>query len=154
MHNFPAPLSRIESDALLDRCEQLFDERRLGMWATILRSPEAGEEPLAGCVGLWVVREGLSFAPAIELAWRLFPQYWGRGIATEAARASAAYGFDALGLDELVAYTAAANAPSRRVMERLCMRRDPAEDFLHPAIAPGHRLSQHVLYRLPAPGRS
>jgi RimJ/RimL family protein N-acetyltransferase len=43
------------------------------------------------------------------------------------------------------------NLRSRAVMERLGMRRDPAEDFDHPALPDGHRLRRHVLYRLGAP---
>jgi RimJ/RimL family protein N-acetyltransferase len=52
------------------------------------------------------------------------------------------------GLDEVVSFTAAVNEPSRAVMERLGMRRDPAEDFLQPGLPDDHRLQPHVLYRL------
>jgi RimJ/RimL family protein N-acetyltransferase len=47
-----------------------------------------------------------------------------------------------------VAFTVPANIASRRVMGRLGMRRLPADDFEHPAIAEGHPLRPHVLYRL------
>ena len=42
-----------------------------------------------------------------------------------------------LGLEQIVALTAAGNARSRRVMERLGMRRDPADDFDYPALPEG-----------------
>jgi ribosomal-protein-alanine N-acetyltransferase len=59
-----------------------------------------------------------------------------------------AYGFERLGLAEIVSFTTTANVRSRRVMEKLGMRRSPDEDFLHPLIAEGHPMRPHVLYRL------
>ena len=51
-------------------------------------------------------------------------------------------------LDEIVAYTAVPNAPSRRVMEKLGMSHDAEGDFNHPAVPENHPLQRHVLYRL------
>jgi RimJ/RimL family protein N-acetyltransferase len=81
---------------------------------------------------------------------RLLRAYWGRGYATEAARAALRYGFGNLGLDEIVAVTVPKNWRSRRVMERLGMSRAPAEDFDHPNLPEG-ALKRHVLYRLRQP---
>jgi RimJ/RimL family protein N-acetyltransferase len=71
-----------------------------------------------------------------------------RGLATEAARAAMRYGFDELALAEIVAFTARDNERSRRTMERLGMKRDPAEDFKHPQLQKDDPLSAHVLYRI------
>jgi RimJ/RimL family protein N-acetyltransferase len=51
-------------------------------------------------------------------------------------------------LEEIVAFTVPGNARSRRVMEKVGMRRDTAGDFDHPVFAPGHPLRRHVLYRI------
>ena len=59
-----------------------------------------------------------------------------------------AYAFESLGLDEVVSFTATTNVRSQRVITRIGMRRDPAEDFDHPRVPVGHRLRRHVLYRL------
>ena len=67
----------------------------------------------------------------------------------EAARAALADVFRRTDLPEVVAYTARQNAPSRRVMEKLGMVHDPAEDFPHPAVPLDHPLCMSVLYRLP-----
>jgi len=67
---------------------------------------------------------------------------------TEGARAWLDYGFGVLGLPEIVAFTAAINQPSRRVMEKLGMTRNPADDFDHPSVAEHSPLRRHVLYRL------
>jgi RimJ/RimL family protein N-acetyltransferase len=74
--------------------------------------------------------------------------------ATEVAHAIVRYGFETLGLDELVSFTVPANARSRRVMEKLGMTHDPAADFDHPRLPAGHPLRRHVLYRLNRSGWS
>jgi RimJ/RimL family protein N-acetyltransferase len=89
-----------------------------------------------------------SFMPCVEIGWRLSTAYWGHGYATEAARLALGHGFGSLGLREIVSFTSATNLRSRAVMERLGMRRDPADDFDHPSIPEGHVLRRHVLYRL------
>jgi len=74
-------------------------------------------------------------------------KYWGQGLATEAARAVLHHGFETLRIDEIVALTVPANVRSRRVMEKIGMMRDPADDFDHPGLPQGHALRRHVLYR-------
>jgi ribosomal-protein-alanine N-acetyltransferase len=117
-----------------------------GQW--IVEIP--GEASFAGAVGLGRVSYEAHFTPAVEVAWRLARAYWGRGYATEAARAALDYGFDTLGLGEIVAVTVPANLRSRRVMERLGMTRDPNDDYDHPNLPDGP-LKRHVLYRLRNP---
>lgn len=147
MRHYPAPLTRAESDAFVDRIEACFAERGHGLWVV----DPGGTGACVGYVGLWPVPDTLACAPAVEVGWRLAASTWGRGYAPEAARAALADGFARLGLAEVVSFTAVGNLPSRRVMEKLGMTRDPAEDFDHPALPVGHRLRRHVLHRLTAP---
>jgi ribosomal-protein-alanine N-acetyltransferase len=137
-------LTRAQSDALVDRIEAHFAEHGFGLWALEL----PGVAAFAGFVGLSNARFAAPFTPCVELGWRLAAAHWGRGYATEAARAAAQFGFDRVGLREIVAFTTVANRASRAVMERLGMTRDPRDDFEHPALAPGDPLRPHVLYRL------
>ncbi len=102
-------------------------------------------------VGLHRVRPELPCAPAVEIGWRLQPDAWGHGYATEAATAALAFGFEEAGLREIVAFTTTLNARSQAVMERLGMRRDEAGDFDHPSVPVGSPLRCHVLYRAAAP---
>jgi RimJ/RimL family protein N-acetyltransferase len=156
MEHFPAALSVRQSAAAVARIERCFQERGYGLWAVEVRGRGAEdiETSFAGFVGLEpVADERLAFAPAVELGWRLAQPLWGRGIATEAASAAMAFAFDELTLTELVSYTAVSNVRSQRVMRRLGMRRDPAEDFLHPGIPAGDPLAPHVLYRIDAHAR-
>jgi RimJ/RimL family protein N-acetyltransferase len=83
----------------------------------------------------------------VEIAWRLAAAYWNRGYATEGARSALTFGFDELGLDEILSFTVPSNLPSRRVMEKIGMTRNPADDFDHPELPEGHALRRHVLYR-------
>jgi RimJ/RimL family protein N-acetyltransferase len=107
-----------------------------------------GEAPFIGFVGLAVPGFSAHFTPCVEVGWGLAFEHWGRGYATEAARLALGYGFGTLALSEVVSFTSATNQRSRAVMERLGMRRDPADDFDHPAMPEGHPLRSHVLYRL------
>ena len=84
------------------------------------------------------------------MAWRLARDYWGKGYAIEAAGAALDYGFEQLGLQQIVAMTVPANWRSRRVMEHLGMTRAPEDDFDHPRVPEGP-LRRHVLYRLHNP---
>jgi RimJ/RimL family protein N-acetyltransferase len=106
------------------------------------------EARLIGAAGLLRVRFVAPFTPAIEIGWRFARPYWGQGYAFEAARALLDDGFGRLGFDEIVAFTVPANRRSWRLMERLGMARDPADDFDHPGVPRGHALRRHVLYRL------
>ncbi len=146
MAHFPALLDRAASDALVDRIEAHFSEHGFGPWAVEVD----GGEPFVGVVGLARVRFDAHFTPAVELMWRLARASWGRGYATEAARAASRIAFEQLGLPEVVSFTVPANQRSRAVMARIGMTHDPRDDFDHPHLAVGHPLRRHVLYRLPA----
>jgi RimJ/RimL family protein N-acetyltransferase len=142
------PLSHrgLSAEAWVARARAHWDERGFGQWVVEL----PGEASFIGVVGLGVVSFEAPFTPAVDVAWRLARAYWGRGYATEAARAALEYGFRKLGLGEIVALTVPANQRSRRVMERLGMTHAPEDDFDHPRIAEGP-LRRHMLYRLRNP---
>ena len=144
MEHLPARLTRAESDALVDRMEASWDRDGYGQWAL----ERLADGAFLGFAGLSAPGFEAAFTPCVEVGWRLAVGAWGHGHATEAARAAVDYGFRRLGLAEIVSFTVPANRRSRAVMERLGMRRDPADDFDHPAIAEGHPLRRHVLYRL------
>lgn len=107
-------------------------------------------EPI-GFIGMTYTDHPEPFLPngSVEIGWRLAPEYWGRGFATEGARAWLAHGFEALRLQEIVSFAVWDNTPSIAVMKRLGMSHDPAEDFDDPQ-APADRpdLRRIVIYRL------
>jgi RimJ/RimL family protein N-acetyltransferase len=148
MEFFPATLSREQSDSLIKRIEAHFHQHGFGLYAAELQSGGT----FAGFVGLNVPSFKARFTPCVEAGWRIAPELWGQGLATEGARAVIDHGFRVVGLKEIVSFTVPANLRSRRVMEKLGMKHNPADDFDHPQLPPGHALRRHMLYRLAAPG--
>lgn len=143
MAYFPALIARADSDAGIDVWLGQFAANGWGNWA--LERREDGT--FIGYTGLTVPRRVLPFSPCVEIGWRLARPYWSAGYATEAATEALRIGFDDIGLNEIVSFTALPNRRSRAVMERIGMR-DAHEDFDHPALPAGHPLQRHCLYRL------
>jgi RimJ/RimL family protein N-acetyltransferase len=137
-------LTRAESNALAVRIVDRFRQKGFGQWAVEI----PGVAPFIGFIGLAVPSFEAHFTPAIEIGWRLAFEHWGRGYATEGARAVLNFAFTRAGLDDVVSFTSQTNTRSRAVMERIGMRHDPRDDFDHPALEPTHPLLRHVLYRL------
>ncbi len=146
MRHFPSTLTRHQSDALIDGLREHFETRGFGPWA--LELPQI--DGCVGAAGLAVPSFDSHFTPCVEIAWRLAAEHWGHGYAQEAARAALHSAFVHLELKQVVSFTTPDNQRSWRVMQQLGMQRDPAEDFEHPNLPPGHPLRRHVLYRLDA----
>jgi RimJ/RimL family protein N-acetyltransferase len=144
MEHLQGPMSRERSDDFVDRIEANWDEHGWGLWAVEV----VGGPPFVGYVGLWPA--GYVEAGMVEVGWRLARAHWGHGYATEAAREALRFGFEEVGMDEIVSFTVPQNERSWRVMERIGLRRDPSGDFDHPRVDPVAypQLVRHVLYRL------
>jgi RimJ/RimL family protein N-acetyltransferase len=143
MVHFERPLDRRATRSFMEGAAGHRAEHGFGFWVVERRSVPGA----IGLAGLLVPRFEAHFTPCVEVSWRLARAHWGRGYASEAARACLEFGFEALDLEEIVAFTVPANVRSRGLMERLLMVRDPADDFDHPRLAEGHPLRRHVLYR-------
>jgi RimJ/RimL family protein N-acetyltransferase len=135
-------LTREQSDASVARFQVEFDQRGYGWWAVEVQA--TGE--FIGFAGLDRVDDGMPFT-GVEIGWRLARSAWGQGYATEAALAVLAFGFETLGLPEILAVTTATNFRSMAVMHRIGMTRDPADDFDDPT-EPEGPLRPNVLYRI------
>jgi RimJ/RimL family protein N-acetyltransferase len=143
MEHLSGPLDRAASDAFVERIVARWTQG-YGLWAV----ERVEDGALLGFVGLAAPDFEAAFTPCVEIGWRMTPDAWGQGYATEAARAALRFGFERLGLDEIVSFTVPANIRSRAVMERLGMTSDPADDFSLPArngVGPPRDV---VLYRL------
>ncbi len=91
-----------------------FERYGYGRWGCFLK---AGGPMIGFC--------GLKYLPefdAVDIGYRLLPEYWGRGLATEAAHATITFGFETLKLRQIIALTIAENAGSIRVLEKIGMR--------------------------------
>ena len=146
--HFPGgPMTHEDSDGLVNRFNERWREDGHAPWAV----ERLDDGVFLGFIGLLKAHFDAHFTPAVEVGWRLARPAWGHGYATEGGAASIEWGFDALGLAEIVSFTTPDNTRSRAVMERLGMTRDAAGDFDHPRISEGHPLRRHVLYRLRRP---
>jgi RimJ/RimL family protein N-acetyltransferase len=143
MRYFPALLTPEQTNAGVDILCQQFQERGWSLWAVELL--ETGE--FIGFIGLNVPRRQYPFSPCVEIGWRLKRSAWGHGYATEGAKACLQLGFEQLGLDEIVSFTALINLRSIAVMQRIGMMNSQS-DFEHPGVPEGHSLRPHCLYRI------
>jgi RimJ/RimL family protein N-acetyltransferase len=109
------PLDRTEVAALLARAEAQWQRQGFGLLAVVERATGR----LIGEAGIQPLEQG----PDIETGYTLARAAWGRGYATEAARAILAWAFVGLGLQRLVAVADPANAASLRVLDKLGMQR-------------------------------
>ena len=146
MEYLPRSLTEAQSDRLVDRFEDHFETHGYGLYA--VESKEYGT--FMGFVGLNNVASEMPFAPAVEIAWRLDYDYWGKGFGSEAACCVLAHAFDNLGLEEIVSFTVHDNTRSLSVMEKIGMIRDEDGNFDYPGMRADHPLGHFVLYRIGA----
>lgn len=144
MKFFLATLTKEESDALIKRCKQHFASHGFGLWALELKETSQ----FIGFTGLMIPSFASHFTPCVEIGWRIASPFWNKGYATEAALAVLQFAFEKTDLQEIVSFTTSKNLASRRVMEKIGMTRNPADDFEHPKLPTSHPLSKHVLYRI------
>jgi ribosomal-protein-alanine N-acetyltransferase len=144
MEFMPECMTRAEGHLLFERINEHFRKHGFGLFAAELH----GDQSFIGFVGLAVPSFKAHFTPCVEIGWRLAADYWGRGLATEAARTLVKHAFGELALGKLVSFTVPENARSRRVMEKIGMTHDVSDNFDHPNLPEGHPLRRHVLYRL------
>ena len=147
MRYFPKLLSTTVSDRIAHKCQQLINDKGWGFWAVSLKDSLEKSDVFIGFVGLNQTHTDMAFAPCVEMAWRLHKDYWGQGYATEAAKAALKFAFEALVLEEVVAFTAVINQRSQRLMARIGMT-DTQDNFHHPALPPNHVLAEQVLYKI------
>ena len=105
-----------------------------------------GIADVIGAIGFAMDTFESDFTPCVEIGWRIAPEYWGNGYATEAAAAVLRYGFTTLGLDEIFSMSALGNRRSLALMQRIGLRY--VKDFLFPLLPDGHPLRPYALYKL------
>lgn len=107
-----------------------YEKHGYGRWAVLLKPENTRPEWIGWC--------GLKYIPELDetdVGFRFFRSYWGRGYATEAARACLAYGFGALGLKRIVGRAMKENAASVRVLQKIGMEFWKEFDFMeHPGL--------------------
>ena len=109
-----ATLTREGSGEQISRFLRHWEERGFGLWA--LEEKESGA--FVGFAGLAYREDWAEGGRKTEVGWRLDRAFWGRGLATEAAEASVAYGLEHIGLERIISIIQPENTASRRVAEK------------------------------------
>ncbi|MDB5988067.1 MAG: N-acetyltransferase [Nevskia sp.] len=113
---------------LHDRILRYYDEHPgLGVWASLLRESQE-------CIGFHLLNH-VQGETLIQVGYRLFPQFWGQGYATEMSLALLHYGFAHKRLPTLTANAHLDNHASQRVLLKCGLRRKGERTFAHPAYA-------------------
>ncbi|MCE5295221.1 MAG: GNAT family N-acetyltransferase [Chlamydiales bacterium] len=141
---FPSVQTREQSDNSAKILLENIAKYGYGLWAVSLKDTDE----FIGFIGIQDIPFESHFTPAVEIGWRLSHEYWGKGYATEGAKAVLEYAFNELHMPEIVALTSIHNKPSQNVMQKIGMHHDPKDDFDHPRVEDGHWLKRHVLYRM------
>jgi len=146
MKFFPYRREREQSDELMDWLIKFIDENGIGFTALELKKTHE----VIGFTGLYKAKFPTVFKePMIEIGWRLAPQFWGKGYASEAAKECLTYGFERLELNEIVSFAVHNNHPSFKVMQTIGMIADPARDYDHPDVPDTHpHLKRHLFYTI------
>lgn len=121
-----------------------FDKHGYTLYATARKDTNE----FIGFIGLFVADFEAHFTPATEIGWRLSSKHWGKGFATEGAKAVLDYAFKELEIPEIVSFTAEGNAKSIKVMQKIGLQHNAGNDFDHPKLDDASPLKRHVLYRL------
>ena len=140
-------LDRHEADKRIEKLVASLGDTELEWGAACLKSTG---QPV-GITGLAHVSYETSFTPCVEIGWLYDPEFWGRGLATEAGKALIQHGFEDAGLEEIVAFAVQDNHASVSVMQRIGMERVEDGEFDHPGVPDSHaHLKRHVLYNISA----
>ena len=143
MRFFPKILDESEFIDLKHRMDEHFEFNGWGFFSVQLKATDE----CIGFVGLINLNPKFTFAPGVEIGWRLAKRFWRKGLATEAAQACLHFAFTTIGVDKVYALTTPQNEPSQKVMRRLGME-NTYQNFLHPMLAADHALAEHVLYKI------
>ena len=140
-------LTRQESHAAIAKQVDLMNNGEPAFWAAERKQ----DNKFIGCIGVKAVSFDALFTPCYEIGWRLGEAYWGKGYATEGAKAALKLAFHQWGMPEIYSFTVPKNVKSQSVMKKIGMERISDGDFNHPALESGDPLCRHVLYHIERP---
>ena len=144
MEYFPELQDLDTTKNFIDKVNAHFENHGYSLYAAVRKDTNE----FIGFIGLLMADFESHFTPTTEIGWRLSSNHWGQGFATEGAKAVLDYAFRELKIPEIVSFTAAGNAKSIRVMQKIGLQHNEADDFDHPKLDDTSPLKQHVLYRL------
>lgn len=141
MEFFPAVATELQTIDFLKRMQQMCIDKGYCYFAV----DELESSRLIGFIGLCDQTYESSFTPAVDIGWRLSPEFWGKGYATEGAKRCLDYGFRVIGLDRIISTAPSVNVRSVHVMEKIGMKL--MGSFDHPRLAEHPHLNPCVWFR-------
>jgi len=145
MQFFPAIATKIQTVEFIDRMKLMYIEKGYCYFAV----DQLKDESFIGFIGLCYQTYESQFTPSVDIGWRLNKQYWNNGLATEGAKKCLDYGFDKLGLKNIISTTPKINIKSIRVMGKIGMAK--LAEFKHPGLKSDKRLEDCVCYEIKNP---
>ena len=140
MKYFPAPATYEQTIAFVKRMQDEFTERGYCYFAV----DEISTNTFIGFIGLsWKTFEA-DFTPCVDIGWRLKPDVWNKGYATEGAIRCLDYAFDTLKLDRVYSMAPKMNTTSERVMQKAAMKK--VGEFEHSMLKDHPELMPCILY--------
>jgi RimJ/RimL family protein N-acetyltransferase len=142
MKFFPKKLTGMETVEMIQRINRHFEKNNFGLFA--VDNLLTGQ--FIGFSGFSIPKFETFFTPCVEIGWRFKKDSWGKGFATEAAKACLQYGFETLDFEKIVSFTSPLNVSSEKVMKKIGMVY--LAEFDHPQIESNNKLCRHVLYQI------
>lgn len=128
MQFFPKSPSVKENLAFLTRMMEQYEKFKYCYFLV----EELESRSSIGFIGLSYQTYISEYTPAVDIGWRLLPEYWGNGYATEGAKRALKYGLSELKLEKVIAVAPQINHPSIQVMKKIGMTK--TVDFKHPLL--------------------
>ncbi len=141
MEYFPSVQTEQHTKEFIKRMQNHFDVHGFCYFAVdALDSKE-----FIGFIGLCHQNYESDFTPHIDIGWRLKQSAWGKGYATEGAKACLEFAFKSLELREVYSVASVINVKSIHVMKKIDMKKETT--FIHPKLLNNNRLKECVLFR-------
>lgn len=140
MRYFLNTKTAVESEEMMHKLQDNLEVNGYGVFAV----EEKATQKFIGFIGFNQFVFDVDFAPAIEVLWRLLPEFWNKGYATEGAKACLQFAKEELKLERVYAFTTLPNNPSEQVMIKSGMTY--VKNFNHPLVPLDHPLLEHKLY--------
>ena len=140
MHYYTHILEPEQTEQFYKKILEEFSEYGYGLYAV----EEKCSDNFIGYIGFHRAKFEIDFCPCVEIGWRLDKEYWGKGYATEGAKACLKHGFMNLGLNKVYSFTTVVNMASQKVMQKIGMKLE--RYFDHPGIPQDHPYIPHVCY--------
>lgn len=145
MKFFPSVLSEKQAFGTLNKLKESFEKNGYTYFAVDLLN----ENKFIGFIGLYLQEFESAYTPCIDIGWRLLPQFWNQGFASEGAERCIQFAFEDLNISQLRAFCSLTNLPSERVMQKIGMEK--IGTFMHPLLKDFKQIEECVVYEINKP---